>query len=121
MRQSRELFDALNEDGTGRLSAEDLELVRQRRLLRISPKLRQRQLRRALRLANGALRSSLLPGMRAAVRESAEELFPHWRSGRTEPEAEVEEEAVLALDEDEEVTPAPLSGLESPGPCEFGC
>ena len=33
LQECRERFDALDEDGTGRLSVEDLELVRQRKLL----------------------------------------------------------------------------------------
>ena len=74
LREVRQTFAALDADGTGRLSLADLELVRQQRMLRLSPLLRRRTIRRVVRTGSRVLQ----PGTATIF----ERVFPHWRKAR---------------------------------------
>ena len=79
--ECRAAFEELDETKSGTLTAEDLELVVQRRMLRLAPKLRRRRLRQMREsLSNVWLSNATSMG----IRDQAEAIFPYWARGRGE-------------------------------------
>ena len=99
--ECRAAFKQLDLTGSGRLSIEDLELARQRKLLRLAPKLRRRQLKRvreALSVPN--------------FQERLEAAFPYWAQARgDEAEAEAAAGAEPEAEEAEGEGELPAAGL----------
>ena len=91
LEECRAAFRELVETGADRLSIEDLELAKQRKMMRLEPRLRRRQitrvkkgLRRALSVLGPGppLTDSLAALQELPVRDRMEVLFPQWRQGR---------------------------------------
>lgn len=64
LQECRATFDALDLDGSGLLSIEDLEMSQQRKLLG-NPKLRRRWMTRTVHKASQAIRKWFLPSSRS--------------------------------------------------------
>ena len=106
--ECRNAFSRLDETKSGKLSIEDVELVTQRRLLRIAQRggatrLRRRRLKRVRETLRATFTFSL------PVRETAEGLFPYWREARST------REGVEAAEEDDGRDGARREQLEEGG------
>jgi len=82
LREVRQTFAALDADGSGRLSLADLELVRQQRMLRLSPLLRRRTIRRVIRVGTTRAAQDVGKVLQPGTATLVERWFPHWRTAR---------------------------------------